>query len=114
VNLDSKTILIVDQDLGFVFWVGQALDRAGYNAIPAKSVVDGIQLVSEGDLFVELLVLSLGLTGAGIFLKLLRRKYERLKVLIVLENEGDDAPADLVGDAVLAKPSTIDDVARLK
>jgi hypothetical protein len=31
------TVLIIDNDLGFMFWLGQILSEAGYAVLPAKS-----------------------------------------------------------------------------
>ena len=30
------TVLIIDNDLGFIFWLGQILNDVGYAALPAK------------------------------------------------------------------------------
>jgi len=51
-----KTILIVDKDLGFVFWLGQILDAAGYTALPAKGVADATEIVSTLRLSIDILV----------------------------------------------------------
>jgi hypothetical protein len=36
----AKTVLIVDEDLGFVFWLGRLLTETGYQAWPARSGVE--------------------------------------------------------------------------
>src|SRR5260370_6183096 len=43
----TRTVLIVDRELGFVFWLSQALDEAGYRAFPAKSIPDANNLLLE-------------------------------------------------------------------
>jgi hypothetical protein len=32
----TTAVMIVDSDLGFAFWLGQALDYAGYQALPGQ------------------------------------------------------------------------------
>ena len=42
-----RTILIVDSDLGFVFWLGRALHDAGYEALPAKDVPEATAIIEN-------------------------------------------------------------------
>jgi hypothetical protein len=48
-----KTVLLVDSDLGSVFWLGHALDSAGYEALPAKVFQDAIALLVQYRLSIE-------------------------------------------------------------
>ena len=51
-----NTVLIADRDLGFVFWLGQALGKLGYQVLPAMNVP---QAASYAEQFrVDLLVLD--------------------------------------------------------
>ena len=34
----DTSILLIDSDLGLLFWLGRILDHAGYQAFPARSV----------------------------------------------------------------------------
>ena len=67
--MPSKTILITDRDLGFVFWLGQLLDDAGYQALPARSSVDAIALQNQFHLKIDLLILNPSLVGYASSLK---------------------------------------------
>ena len=42
-----RSILIVDSDLGFVFWLGRALHDAGYEALPAKDVPEATAIIGR-------------------------------------------------------------------
>jgi hypothetical protein len=85
-------VLIVDDDLGFVFWVGQALDVAGYNALPAKGVPEALSLV---DLFagrIDLLLIRTALPGAADFAAGLLRSQGTLKVIGLIDKDLQEAP----------------------
>ena len=62
-----KTVLLVDDNLGFAFWLGQALDRAGYETWPARSVPAAESLLEEVPLAVDLLVINASLPRAPAF-----------------------------------------------
>ena len=84
-----RNVLIVDCDLGFVFWLGQALDRAGYRALPAKSCEDAIELVSRLHLAIHMLIVNGLLPSAGALAVALRSSQRHLKV-IAMTGEGDE------------------------
>ncbi|HKE24889.1 MAG TPA: hypothetical protein VKB88_21150 [Bryobacteraceae bacterium] len=42
-----KAVLIIDGDLGFVFWLGKLLADAGYQALPAKGFSEANALLDE-------------------------------------------------------------------
>ena len=58
-----KNILIVDNDLGFVFWLCQALDAAGYETLPAKGVPEAVALLDELEVWVDVLMVRRTLPG---------------------------------------------------
>jgi hypothetical protein len=58
-----RTVLIVDQDLGFVFWLGRALDAIGFNALPAKDPGDARRLVDELNVRADVLVADFSADG---------------------------------------------------
>ena len=85
-----KTILIVDRDLGFVFWLGQILDAAGYIAVPAKGIVDAAEIVSTLRLPVDVLIAPSGEGGVREFVDNLRFDSPDVQV-VALANEEDPA-----------------------
>ena len=86
----SKTVLILDRDLGFVFWLGQNLDRAGHQAYPAKSTADAITLLGRFHLDIDLLVVNPALDGALSLANTLMQSHRDLKVLVT--SQGDVPP----------------------
>jgi hypothetical protein len=85
-----KTILIVDRDLGFVFWLGQILDATGYVAVPAKRVADAEEIVFALRLPVDVLIAPPAEHGLHEFVEKLRSSSPDLRV-VALANEEDPA-----------------------
>ena len=93
--MPTKTVLIIDPELGFVFWLGQALDRAGYQALPAKNCEDAAELLKLLNVEIHLLIVGHSVAGAGAFAESLRQAQGHLKVIAVLgegEEPGDPFP----------------------
>lgn len=82
----KSAVLLIDSNLGFVFWLGSVLVGAGYAAYPAKSVPDALKLIAELHLSVGLVILSEFLPGAANFISTLRRSQKYLKVILLVEN----------------------------
>jgi hypothetical protein len=78
------TVLILADDLGFVFWLGHVLDAAEYSAWPAKAVADAALLILQLHLRIDVLVVDLALAGALDFIAALRRSQGHCKVVGVL------------------------------
>ncbi|MBZ5624469.1 MAG: response regulator [Acidobacteriia bacterium] len=110
----TKTVLIVDRELGFVFWLGQALDRAGYEALPAKSIADASDLLGQLKLEIDLLIVSQSLGGAREFAATLRRSQGHLKVLALIGEQEEPDSAFPEADAFERRLSNLDDASRLE
>ncbi len=110
VRATVTNILLVDSDLGFTFWLGQLLDQAGYEAFPAKSVADAIQLLDQLKFQIDLLVLNPAVAGAVSFAAVLRHAHPQIKIVAVHDPElaGDWSEMD----ASRPKAHRTDDVAR--
>jgi DNA-binding NtrC family response regulator len=105
----SKNILIVDRDLGFVFSLGQMLDRAGYAGWPARSVEDASALMAEFNLEIDLLIVNPALKGAAAFIQGTANSQGRLKVIVIESGPGESTAAAFPKpDATLAKPPVWD------
>ena len=109
-----KTVLIVDDDLGFAFWLGQALDRAGFETWPARSVVAAQSLLAEVNLPVDLLVITSSLPWAPVLATHLGRTRADFKVIAVCDEPGDVVQSFPKVSAVRQKPQTIDAAARIE
>ena len=96
----TKSILVADDDLGFLFWASSMLAEAGYSTWPARTVTDGLKGMDEADF--HLLVINPSLPGASDLVWMARRKYPQLKIALLSET-GD--AANLGADAVISKPA---------
>lgn len=105
-----KSVLILDPDLGFLVWLGQALAIGGYLGVPAPSVPEAIALIGKLDLVIDLLVLDPTLPGAGEFARSLRTAQGRLRVIAVIGSMEDLNAAFQGVDAVRFRPILANDV----
>lgn len=105
-----KTVLIVDPDLGFAFWLGHMLDQAGFEALPARSVPDAVQLLEELNVAVDLVLLNSALPDAASFVADLGLRQRPFKVIVV-----HDRPQTFElfpeADATRSKTEAVDEVA---
>ena len=104
----NRTVLIVDPELGFVFWLGQALDRAGYQALPAKSCEDATELLKQLNVEIDLLIVGHSLAGAGAFAAALRHSQGHLKVITVISDGEEPNSAFPGADATQFMLSGVD------
>jgi hypothetical protein len=79
-----KNILVVDSDLGFVYWLGCTLCAAGYMALPAKDSQNASELLSRLKVGIQLLVVNPSMPEARDFAEALRRSQRHLKVIALL------------------------------
>ena len=103
-----KRILIIETDLGFVFWLGQALDSYGYQATPAKNVPDATSLLGQSKTNIDLLIVNPSQEGIATFVKRLRRSQKNLKVIAVTADP--HSPVLKGADATKSKASARDDI----
>jgi DNA-binding NarL/FixJ family response regulator len=99
-----KTILIIDDDLGFVFWLGPVLAHAGYEVLPAKGFSDASTLLSELNAKIDLLIVNPSLPGVADFVSALRRSRPNAKILFALDNDQPAGPiqnADIIARKLL-------------
>ncbi len=102
----TKTVLIVDRDLGFIVWLGLALHESGYRTLPATGVHDATSLLTEIQITPDLLIIDPALEGALKFIEHLCRSIAYLKVIAVTVN----AEQSFEGvDATVPKPSALND-----
>jgi hypothetical protein len=106
--MPTKTVLIADRDLGFVFWIGQRLDRAGYRAFPANSAANAADIVRQFRLVVDLLILNPSIRGIREFAKKLRLAQGHLRTIIVMD-EGDGPVSGLPRTAALLRKPRLRD-----
>ena len=106
-----KTVLVVDSDVGFVFWLGHGLDQNRYAVLPAASVPNARTLLDELGNAVDLVVVNPALPDAADFVGTLRGRNPRLKIVLV--NDAAAEPAVIPSfDLQCQKPTVIDDSAQ--
>ena len=93
----------MDHDLGFVFWLGQTLDQAGYLAFPAKNCEAATELLCRWKIRIDVLVIGSGSEGAVAFTRNLRLSQPDLKVVAAVK-EGESSCLLSKADAVQDKP----------
>ena len=85
----NRTVLILGRDLELVFWLGQTLDKAGYDAYPARSVEAAEEIVLEFHLFPDLVIIAGSLPGGAELITNIRKANEGLRVL-AFSGSGND------------------------
>jgi hypothetical protein len=112
-NRRVKTILLVDSDLGFAFWLGHALDQAGYDALPARSAADGLSLVRELNVSVDLLVVRASLPSVGTLVSDLRKEFDSHVRVIAIVEAGTSVEAHPWADVESVRPEVADESSRI-
>jgi hypothetical protein len=108
-----RTVLVVDKDLGFVFWLGRALDAMHYYAVPAKSVPDAALLIMQLDLKVDLLMINLELSGGADFISALHRSRQDIRVIGIVEDPL--RPVNILGvEGTRRRPTFIDEAVQIE
>jgi hypothetical protein len=77
-----KNILILDNDLGFIYWLGAVLIGADYQPWPACSVSDAITVLGRKPAVpLDLAIVNPSLPGLSYLITLFRRSQVDLKVM---------------------------------
>jgi DNA-binding response OmpR family regulator len=77
----AGSILVVEADVGFLFWLGELLDRAGYQAFPAQNIREANALLRDLHLSVSLLILDCSLPDAEDFISTVRYSHRSVKTI---------------------------------
>ena len=102
-----KNILIVENDLGFIFWLGGALMAADYRPWPAGGVSEANALTGKTAIAIDLLIVNPSLPGVSKLIAVLRRSQAKLKV-IALGAEGEIDGARLHSTRIQRWPKGVD------
>jgi CheY-like chemotaxis protein len=95
----GPTVLIVDQDLGFLYWLGCTLSDAGYLPLPALNCEDAGDLLRRLSLGIDLLVVDSSIPGANELVTALERSQKDVRVIAVIGDEGKSNPGLPSADA---------------
>ena len=80
-NGQSSIVLIIDNDLAFVFWLGETLVRAGYQPYPAKDVRQARRLLSRLPKPPALVIVNTYFPGAAAFLRAVQQSIIGLEAI---------------------------------
>jgi DNA-binding NtrC family response regulator len=107
----ATTVWIVDNDLGFVWWLGEVFTEAGCRTLPALSCDQALALIKSLNVGIDLLIVNPQLPGVIKMLEILGRAYPNLKV-VAIGNASKGLPAALRPQASLERPSASDSISR--
>jgi DNA-binding NtrC family response regulator len=107
----SPTALIVDDDIGFILWLGEILTESGYQTVPALDWRQAKSLIKDLTLRVDVLVVNPKLRGAAQAIKMLRAEHPRLRVVLI-HDPSAPVPALDTNDATLERPSAWEPISR--
>lgn len=99
------TVLIVDRDPGFLFWLGEIFTQAGYHAIPALDCGRAVSLTRKLSVQLVLVVVNPELPEVAWMLETLRHTEEHFKVVHIANDDDDiDTGSTVLADAMLPRP----------
>jgi two-component SAPR family response regulator len=97
-TLERPVVLIVDEDLGFIFWLGDILDEAGCESIPALNSQQAISLVRELKTEIDLLIVNPTLAGVTDMIQIMNSEQHPFQIVSTADktlNCADNAEATL-------------------
>jgi hypothetical protein len=96
----KPTALIVDDDVGFIFWLGEIFGKAGWNLVPALNCRQAVSLAVMWEMYIDLVVVNPALSGVSEMVETLSRVH-RPKIVIIRD---PDVEAPILGDATINRP----------
>lgn len=103
------TILILDDDLGFVFWLGQTLASPEFRPFPSPSVAEAKKLLRMLTAGLDVLIVSPELPGAVEFARDLQKRRPELRLIAALGYAPASSEAPPGFDAARNKPDERDE-----
>ena len=104
-------VLIVDEDLGFLGWLGDLFNEAGYRALPALNCRQALSLIKRFKLDVDVLAVNEGLPGVSGMIGMLKRAHRPLKI-VAIRNPAADGLEEIPAHATLERPSGWEPISR--
>ena len=108
---DAHAVLIVNQDVGFLFWLAELFGEIGYQAFPALNCSQALAVVRSLDLTPDLVFIDPDLSGVPRLLESLEKQGAPLRIVVT----GDDSVLRAAGvryDAVLGPTKGSEPVSR--
>ncbi len=106
----QATVLIVDRDLGFLFWLGALFSEIGCNVVPAFDCAQAAAMVNRLKLKIDVALVSSEMPGAAAMKCALSAAGRMLKIVAIRERA--EATEAFEADAILTRPSAGQQVSR--
>lgn len=106
-----RTVLIVDEDFGFVCWLGELLAEVGYDVIPASDTRSALALIDELNLRVNLLIVNPKIRGAFKMTRLMSSIHDGLKI-VAIGNPGMVAGEAIPAQTTMERPGSSESLSR--
>ena len=108
----THTLLIVDNDVGFLWWLGEIFTEAGYYAVPALNCSQALAAVKKYHLRVDFLLVNPALTGVARLVTSLDLPGRDLRIVLLREGLIGLKYPGFRYDATLTRPSGWEPVSR--
>jgi hypothetical protein len=99
----TPVVLIVDEDLGFIWWLGQIFSQAGCQVVPTLSSDQTLSLARDLNLKVDLVVVNPELSGISELIQALSST--RPPKVVAIRNHDSNIRVALPAHATLERPS---------
>jgi DNA-binding NtrC family response regulator len=81
----APNILIIDDDVGFLWWLGELFNEIGYRSIPALNCKEALALVRHLRGGVDLVLVNPSLKGVAALVRILSR-VQRPKIVLIYDS----------------------------
>ena len=110
-NKYPPSVLIVDEDLGFLGWLGDLFNEAGYRAVPALNCEQAVSLINRFKLDVDVVAVNDELPGVMGMIGMLKRAHRPLKI-VAIRTAGADVSMAITAHATIERPSGWEPISR--
>ena len=100
----GTTVLIVEKDFGFAFWLAGIFNDAGCHVVPGLDCKQAISITKELNLKIDLVVVNPRLQRVADMIRTLQRSNLNLKIVAVSDRHVQ-AIRTFSANAILEKPS---------
>lgn len=104
----GPTVLIVDRDFGFAFWLAEIFTELGCHPVPALDCAKAVSLTPELEK-VDMVVLDPTMPACSKMMQSLTRLHPSVKLVAVV---GEKTDSNIAADAVLKRPSGLMPISR--
>jgi hypothetical protein len=108
----SRTVLIADNDLGFVLWLGEVFSELGCQAVPALHSRQALTLAKRLNLRIEALIVNPDLPGAARMVKALTAANPGVSVVFIGNSAAQTSTGGSQAGARLQRPAPWEPISR--